>query len=322
MNNGFSEYIDFDEISRYLIQDEMCESGVEFPQEVQQIFGIYNSELPEVNFLDMLIDESFDYYPQVSVNLESQISSELLSGESTGDRDQILPLTQTTEEPTSICTESANGDRARRGRPRDNLNKTPDELTLLLKSFLLKELNKIEKAIQDEGEVDRRRDDKPRTKLIRLIKKVTDVFLKNLVSVGDYKHKNPQRIAESYKRALLGLIDSMLCFNHNNKLFRQLKSSFDSSHDETLVAFASMHFSKSKVLTLSESLQVSETYVKELLKNRDGTSVKKFKLQVQSNVCVGPILELVLALIGDREDFPISLDILHQLRDSVAQALD
>lgn len=77
----------------------------------------------------------------------------------------------------------------------------------------------------------RKRDDKPRTKLIRLVKKIPDMILKKLVSVGDYKHKDLNRLSSSYKKAFLGLIDMM------ESIFRIGFTMYTKTQEDTLRNF-------------------------------------------------------------------------------------
>ena len=160
----------------------------------------------------------------------------------------------------------------------------------------------------------RKRDDKPRTKIVRLVKSLTSVILKKIVSVGDYKHTDVQRLRVAYLTAFTG-------FKNINRLVNPGATEFDSQLsdvlvDSTLEEFISIHYPKKKVesLTLSKTaLQTSETSI--LLKERNCTSVKKLKTQMGNNKMLRLLFQFASKLVSGCPEFPKSAQILVELAE-------
>lgn len=168
----------------------------------------------------------------------------------------------------------------------------------------------------------RRRDDKPRTKLVRLVKKIPDMILKKLVSVGDYKHRNLGRLSSSYQKAFLGLISLLQSISNNGiamytntqaDTLRTFMEDLEILDDMALCQFCGIKFPKQKVRKVSGLYGVDGDIIKQILKSRDGTSVKQLKNQLNENRVLRPLFILANTLVSDDTEFPKSTQILREL---------
>jgi hypothetical protein len=164
----------------------------------------------------------------------------------------------------------------------------------------------------------RRRDDKPRTKIIRLLKKLPDRLLKLLVSVGDYKHKDSARLAQSYNTAFQGFLNLLQYWNLD-LVFNSLVSS-SVSKEVVSIRFASICFPKQKVSTVADELSVTSE-VHEFLSMfheiRNGTSVKQFKAQTEVNPLINDLTKLAFHMVKDEfEESSNSVRLLKELLDN------
>lgn len=166
---------------------------------------------------------------------------------------------------------------------------------------------------ETEKEDTRKRDDKPRTKLIRLCKKIPDFLLKKLVSTGDYKHEDLERLLVAYQTAFEGFISIVLFRNPDSGDFNELVNSLEGG-DDLLMDFSTIHFPERKVRALSSDLlKLDETHLQKLLQARDSTSVKKLKEQMEHNRIVRYMFKLALNIVGEDNEFPMTTGILMEL---------
>lgn len=222
----------------------------------------------------------------------------------------------------------------RRGRPKENKNLSPASLHLFITSELKKHMLKIEKEINGKSdfntslnsllnllsvsnnltlespEEDRKRDDKPRTKIIRLIKKIPSIILKKLVSVGDYKQTNVEKLLRAYTKAFEGLKNSSEYINLHQLFSRQIESL---SIGTNVLMFSSINFPSKKVKSVAKYLSASNELTNKLLSGREGTSVKQLRIQIQKNYMIKDLIIFAYACLESSSEFPRSLRILGEL---------
>jgi hypothetical protein len=248
-----------------------------------------------------------------------------------GSEQQIQELTTFIEKDTSSATlpqssysdeddkDDSDSQRQRRGRPKKDMSHSPEKLKRIIYDWLVFEMSLIQKSIDEDNSlfqnkgVSRKRDDKPRTKIIRLVKKIPDIILKTLVSVGDYKHTSPDRLIEAYRVALCGLISLSSIYNLQIDEPNGPTGMIDLV---TLIKFGTIHFPKSKIELITESsamLDANGFNVQVLLKDRDSTSVKKLKMQMENNEIVRLLFSFAFELLKSHTEFQDSLKILSEL---------
>jgi hypothetical protein len=248
-----------------------------------------------------------------------------------GSEQQIQELTTSIEKHTVSATlpqssdssgddkDDSDSQRQGRGRPKKDMSHSPKKLKRIIYDWLVSEMREIQKSIDEDNSLfqnkgaSRKRDDKPRTKIIRLVKKIPDKILKTLVSVGDYKHTSPDRLIEAYRVALCGLISLSSMYNLQIDESNGLTSMFDFV---ILIKFGAIHFPKSKIelMTKSFAMSVANGFnVQVLLKDRDSTSVKKLKMQMENNEIVRLLFSLAFELLKSHTEFQDSLKILSEL---------
>jgi hypothetical protein len=137
--------------------------------------------------------------------------------------------------------------------------------------------------------------------------------LKKLISVGDYKQTDPEKLRKAYQKAFDGLKNSSEYINPQDLFSRQLE--YLSIGIDDLVMFASINFPTKKVKSIAKILSVSTELTNKLLKGREGTSVKQLKSQIQKNYMIGDLFKFAHALLKDCQEFPRSLRILQELSD-------
>ena len=166
--------------------------------------SLFEDSLPEfekdsIQFLTSH-EEIFENIPEL---ISDEDNKEIQNQEST-----ISEVKEITED--TLLSVDSNESNSKRGRPKKNLSSSTEVICEIITKKLSQEMIKIEeefvKSSNSQGSDSRKRDDKPRTKIIRLIKKIPNFLLKLLVSVGDYKHKDPSRLTTSYKTAFEGLV--------------------------------------------------------------------------------------------------------------------
>lgn len=163
----------------------------------------------------------------------------------------------------------------------------------------------------EEKTGDRRRDDKPRTKIIRMVKKLADWILKKLVSVGDYKHKEKDRLLEAYTTAFDGFLNLLKYWNLELILNSVVCQSDNRNLD--VGRFASICFPASKVSTIAHDLSCASE-IKNMLKIRAGTSVKQLKEQVKVNIMTKFLFQLAFEMVKDFDECSNSVRLLEELR--------
>jgi hypothetical protein len=138
-------------------------------------------------------------------------------------------------------------------------------------------------------------------------------LLKKLVSTGDYKHEDLERLLVAYQTAFEGFISIILFNNPDSGDFSELVNMLESG-DDLLMDFAAIHFPEKKVRTLSSDLlKLDETHIQKLLQARDSTSVKKLKEQMEHNRIVRFLFKLALNIVGEDNEFPKTTGILMEL---------
>ena len=292
------------------------------------LYSTHPVDLPAFFFPDKGCDEedlnSFEKefqneLPILEWEVNSQPDSQVVEHSNFNGEEEEKESTSTTL-PQSFDSEGdKNPDGPGRGRPKKDMTKTPEDLKKAVYNWLVKEIKKIQRSIEKDNESlqnkggARKRDDKPRTKIIRLVKKIPDKILKTLVSIGDYKHTSPDRLFEAYSVALSGLMNLLGIYNLHLSESNDVASC---EHSVTLLKFAVIHFPKSKVeaLTSCSSMSfVNGFNVQVLLKDRDSTSVKKLKKQMDNNHIVRLLFSLAYELLKDHLEFQDSLKILFDL---------
>ena len=172
-------------------------------------------------------------------------------------------------------------------------------------------------CLDDETNTDsiRKRDDKPRTKIVRLVKGLTSAILKKIVSVGDYKHTDEQRLTTAYKTAFTGFINinEIVIPGVAESIGQMVSLQVESTAFEE---FMCIHYPKNKVESLATGSSVFITSaVSVFLKERSSTSVKKLKAQMSQNKMLRVLFEFASKVVGENSDFPKSAQILTELSE-------
>ncbi len=200
-----------------------------------------------------------------------------------------------------------------RGRPRKDKFLSKEEIFSKFQAHLLKKFRSFEKsAREDSGSTtSRNRDDKPRTKIIRLCKTLPTFLLKLLVSVGDYKHSEAARLNESYVKAFNGFLDIITYLNLNASLSAHLES-MPYSH---VLCFAGIAFPKSKVTSVATLRDEGDKIsVNSFMDGRDATSIRLIKRQMEKNSMFKILFKVAFQSLREYAgEFPICMNILEEL---------
>lgn len=220
----------------------------------------------------------------------------------------------TSEESLPESTQSVDSqDRCGRGRPRHKKEIPTEDLLVSFINFLVSKFSKIEKSAEEDSgnQTSRNRDDKPRTKIIRLCKTLPTFFLKLLVSVGDYKHSDAARLNESYEKAYDGFKNIIKCLN----LTDSLRTDLCNLKWSNILALGAIAFPMEKVCTVAKYRDEGDrASIESFMAGRQATSVKKIKEQIEKNPMFSLLFKVTFKALEEKsEDFPISMRILEEL---------
>lgn len=196
----------------------------------------------------------------------------------------------------------------KKGRPKKDMTKSPQELVAILKQRIAGELNKIEAKNEV---ISRRRDDVKRASLIRVVKKIPDFILKAVVSKGDYKHEDVDRLLSSYKVAYGGFTSVL-------NLFESTADTPITSSDAACLTsfreFCVIHFPTKKINKLASRLLDSEGDITTSMKKAKlASSVKQLTEACSDNMVLRTLLLLARELTQDMSEFSKCQEILNDL---------
>ena len=253
----------------------------------------------EVNSEDEKSSQPGEESSPITCDLTEKISSQSEDSHSSSDG-------------TSSDTDS-NKSNSRRGRPKQEKSITIEQLSDYIIKELYQEMVRIEREYHeslDEKSTDsRKREDKPRTKIIRLIKRIPNLLLKKLVSIGDYKHADSSRLSESYRKAFEGLKLLLQFFN----LIDVHRSIFN-EENFALIAFCGIAFPLKKICKVASFENIcSENEIKDLVKGRNGTSIKKLRALNSKNPMYQVLLKFTFETLRHFSELQHSLSLLQKL---------
>lgn len=181
-----------------------------------------------------------------------------------------------------FSTKSSNGNS--RGRPKENLEISPEDLLKFITLKLTNCLKKIETRENRVGNETRNRADVIRCAIYRAISKVPLWILNKLVSVGDRKHSSPERLHESYSKAangFLSIYEYLLATSSDPTIV--LKSNLATVDTYTL-KFSAIHFPMAKVIIVANRFFKNACdYVKDYSIEKSNPSLKKIAVLKQNN---------------------------------------
>jgi len=140
--------------------------------------------------------------------------------------------------------------------------------------------------------------------------KIPNFLLKLLVSVGDYKHSDPSRLSNSYEKSY-SAFTNLLKYVERIDLLKTCSDSVQISH---FLYFCGICFPHEKVLAVARFNCISnEIEMKKIMEEREATSVKKLKIQIQKNPMFKVLIQFSFELLKNNSQFPKSLSLLEGL---------
>jgi hypothetical protein len=189
-----------------------------------------------------------------------------------------------------------------RGRPKTKIESSEKELLEYIINILLPKFGEIEDICNQqisekmEKKKSRKREDALRCSVYRAISKISLWILEKLVSVGDRKHKDPQRLFDAYFIAFTGFknIHSFIIHqNLNSDLMEDLANSA-----ANLVKFSALHYSRKKVITVAgKFLNVDVQDLENLFLTKSNPSLKAIKKLKEHNEVLVHLVDFALQVI-------------------------
>lgn len=134
------------------------------------------------------------------------------------------------------------------------------------------------------------------------------------MSIGDYKHKDLNKLKEAYEKVYFRFLDISMYLNLSQEVLSNINRPEQQFYD-TLIKFAGIHFPANKVRKLACGLfSVDKAYVDKILKVKNNCSLKKFKAMLSFNEMLKICLEITIALVEHRDDCPKAVQLLKDLR--------
>jgi hypothetical protein len=247
--------------------------------------------------VDDFYNGQFENIPSFLMDLDQLLES--TQGSTVGNQTQDLPDTfEETKECEIILNQAAapndddalssNGSQSSngnsRGRPKENLNISSEDLLKFITQKLTNTLKKIETRENKVGNETRNRADVIRCAIYRAISKVPLWILNKLVSVGDRKHPSPDRLYESYSKAANGFLSIykyLLATSSDATIV--LKSNLAAVDNYTL-KFSAIHFPMAKVSNVAiKFFKHTSDYVKDYSIEKSNPSLRKIAVLKQNN---------------------------------------
>ena len=153
---------------------------------------------------------------------------------------------------SSVESDSSNFDNSEgkkkrdRGRPRKNIEATPESVLKFIIDFLKEELVDIESTSGLSS--DRKRVDTTRTRLVRMMKKIPYILLVKLNAKGDYKSDLPSKYSQAYLKT----------FKHFNMAVRATNYYCDAEIPESLEGFLTLYFPDEKATIASSDKDLAK----------------------------------------------------------------